>query len=119
MPSVDNNLRSPGMGTYTNPSSTSSAPDPGINPASTIATGQVPDVQMVPVDNASSPVSNLVSGIGGVLLFPGRVLVQSFVGAGDPLDMSHLPVTILLSLGAWYGLYWYLASGPFKKKGAE
>lgn len=55
----------------------------------------------------ASPVSNLAQGIGGILLFPGRMIVQQFVGTGDPLDTSHLPITVLLSAAVWYGAYWY------------
>lgn len=98
MPSVN------GVGSYTDASATSAVPDSTYNPATTVATGDVVD-QTPPT--GTSPVASLASGIGGVLLFPGRVIVQQFTT--DPMDMSHLPVTILLSLGAWYGLYWYLS----------
>ena len=64
-----------------------------------------------------SPVSNLAQGIGGILLFPGRMLVQQFVGAGDPLDTSHLPITVLLSAAIWYGTYWYFFKRTESHKG--
>lgn len=98
MPSVN------GVGSYVDTGATNAVPDSKYSPQTTVATGEV----VQPIE-APSPVSSLAGGIGSVLLFPGRLLVQQFVGpGGDPLDMSHMPVTILLSLGAWYGLYWYL-----------
>lgn len=60
---------------------------------------------------AAAPVApagaNLASGIGQILLFPGKTIVSQFVGAGDPLDTSHLPITVLLSAAAWYAAYWW------------
>ena len=101
---------------------TSSGPGSNIDPANTVENGTVVDASASPVA-APSPVSSLASGIGGVLLFPGQMIVQQFMGTsgGDPLDMSHLPITILLSAGAWYGLYWYLTrpGGLFHSKGEK
>lgn len=54
-----------------------------------------------------APALNLASGVGQILLFPGKTIVSQFVGTGDPLDTSHLPITVLLSAAAWCGLYWY------------
>lgn len=106
-----------GMGTYTTATATNA---PSDQPQVAINTG-------VPVDQAPpmpvSPVQSLASGIGGILLFPGRILVQQFIGpTGDPMDMSHLPVTVLLSAAAWYGAYWYLferSSAPFKSRNSR
>src|SRR4051812_12677978 len=99
MPSVN------GVGSYADTQATNAMPDTNYNPATTVATGDV--VNQLPPTDTRSPVASLASGIGGVLLFPGRIVVQQFTS--DPMDMSHLPVTILISLGAWYGLYWYLS----------
>ena len=61
-----------------------------------------------PAGTPASPASGLASGIGSILLFPGRIIVSQFAGtSGDALDSSHLPITILLSAAAWYGAYWY------------
>lgn len=57
--------------------------------------------------SGASATSNLASGIGGILLFPGKTIVSQFVGSGDPLDTSHLPITVLVSAAAWYALYYY------------
>jgi hypothetical protein len=104
MPNVENHHQ--GMGTYSTVSDTQANAASNIDPANTVQTGQVVDSAATPA--VQDPLSALVSGIGGIVLFPGRVIVQQFAGAGgDPLDMSHLPVTILLSAAAWYGLYWY------------
>ena len=65
--------------------------------------------------DSPSPVANLAQGVGGILLFPGRMIVQQFVGTGDPLDTSHLPITVLLSAAIWYGAYWYLFERSKKK----
>jgi hypothetical protein len=88
------------------------------NPVPTPAQVDASDAPPVVADTPS-PIASLASGIGSIVLFPGRLVVQQFAGTGDPLDMSHLPVTILLSLGAWYGLYWYLTKpgGLFHSKG--
>lgn len=56
---------------------------------------------------ATAPTMNLASGVGQILLFPGKTIVSQFVGVGDPLDTSHLPITILLSAAAWYAAYWW------------
>jgi hypothetical protein len=64
---------------------------------------------------AAPPTTMLASGVGQILLFPGKTIVSQFVGAGDPLDASHLPITVLLSAAAWYAAYWYF----FQRGGAK
>jgi hypothetical protein len=109
-----------GLGTYSTTASTQATPDSQYNSATTVQTGAVVDQGALPPSvSASSPVASLASGIGGIVLFPGRVLVQQFIGVGgDPTDMSHLPVTVLLSAAAWYGLYWWLTKpgGPLHSR---
>jgi hypothetical protein len=69
---------------------------------------------------APAPVQGLLSGVGGILLFPGQVIVKQFVGEGDPLDTSHLPITVLISAAAWYAAYYFLFQHkPKHKKVAE
>ncbi len=88
---------------------------PGIGMGSTTTSTTDPlQAQAPPDTNVSTtpgaqpaPTLNLASGVGQILLFPGKTIVSQFVGTGDPLDTSHLPITVLLSAAAWYGLYWY------------
>ena len=84
--------------------------DPGVNAPGTSIN---PGVNLNSSDTSTSqgttvaPTINLASGIGQILLFPGKTIVSQFVGTGDPLDTSHLPITVLLSAAAWYAAYWW------------
>ncbi len=85
------------------------ATDHAINPNPDLTQAQAPPESTVSTSPGAQPAPtlNLASGVGQILLFPGKTIVSQFVGTGDPLDTSHLPITVLLSAAAWYGLYWY------------
>jgi hypothetical protein len=96
------------MGTIVDNGATNQTSDPiGVDPN----TGE-PIAPPAPAPVAApSPLSNFAGGVGSILLFPGTVLVSPFVGTGDPLDTSHLPITVIISAVAWYFAFKW-ASGP-------
>ncbi len=92
------------------PQGTFVSSDPtSINPGVNLNLAQAPTDPNAtsPGAQATAPTINLASGVGQILLFPGKTIVSQFVGTGDPLDASHLPITVLLSAAAWYAAYWW------------
>ncbi len=109
MPSVHST--GPGIGSYANSSDTTQT---SSNPIAVDSSGLPSNPPPAPATQTSTPLASLTNGVGSLLLFPGKLIVQQFIGTGDPMDMSHLPITLLLSAVAWYGAYWYL----FEKRGS-
>lgn len=109
MPSVHNS--GPGLGSYVSSSDTAQT---STDPIAVDASGLPANPPPPPATSAASPIAALTQGVSGIVMFPGKLIVQQFIGAGDPLDMSHLPVTLILSACFWYGAYWYF----FQHKGS-
>lgn len=79
--------------------------------------GSIPPVASGPQmsSTTTAPVNSLANGVGSILLFPGTTIVSQFVGTGDPLDASHLPITVIISAAAWYALWHFFVKEHFNK----